>query len=577
MHWIDWVVLFGFLAFTIWDGARRGKNAGNLKGYFLAGRNIPWWAAGLSIMATQASAITFISTTGIAYTEDMRFVQVYLAIPFAMILISMFLVPFFSKMKAFTAYEILEKRFGLKTRLTTSALFLISRGLALGTVIAAPSYVLALLLNMPLSITIIIIGIIATIYTMIGGMAGVISTDVKQMAVMMFGLIFCFFLILFHLPDKVGFEDALYLAGSLDKLTALDVSFDLTERYNVWSGVIAALFLMLSYFGTDQTQVQRYLTTPSVKEARNSLLMSAYAKVPMQFFILLLGVMLYVFFIFNDAPISFRAQDPVAQTEEQSLREQVIYQDYKNARSARQVAALEAIQNRSIESQQKFVDADAAMNEARQAELALQAEILTADVNDTNYIFPHFILNYVPIGLIGLIIAGIFAAAMSSIDSQLNALSTVSIVDWYQRLDKNKHGDIHYLKYSRWTTLGWGIFATISALALGETRSIIELVNQIGSYFYGSILGVFMLLLWSKKANGTGALAGLTSGMFAVFIFDRLFYSEHLSDYSFFFPWTQAPETYTKAVEFLWLNPVGVVTVVMVGVLVSMLSRTSNH
>ena len=577
MHWIDWVVLFGFLAFTIWDGARRGKNAGNLKGYFLAGRNIPWWAAGLSIMATQASAITFISTTGIAYTEDMRFVQVYLAIPFAMILISMFLVPFFSKMKAFTAYEILEKRFGLKTRLTTSAFFLISRGLALGTVIAAPSYVLALLLNMPLSITIIIIGIIATIYTMIGGMAGVISTDVKQMAVMMFGLIFCFFLILFHLPDKVGFEDALYLAGSLDKLTALDVSFDLTERYNVWSGVIAALFLMLSYFGTDQTQVQRYLTTPSVKEARNSLLMSAYAKVPMQFFILLLGVMLYVFFIFNDAPISFRAQDPVAQTEEQSLREQVIYQDYKNARSARQVAALEAIQNRSIESQQKFVDADAAMNEARQAELALQAEILTADVNDTNYIFPHFILNYVPIGLIGLIIAGIFAAAMSSIDSQLNALSTVSIVDWYQRLDKNKHGDIHYLKYSRWTTLGWGIFATISALALGETRSIIELVNQIGSYFYGSILGVFMLLLWSKKANGTGALAGLTSGMFAVFIFDRLFYSEHLSDYSFFFPWTQAPETYTKAVEFLWLNPVGAVTVVMVGVLVSMLSRTSNH
>ena len=230
MHWIDWIVLFGFLAYTIWDGARRGKNAKSLEGYFLAGRNIPWWAAGLSIMATQASAITFIGTTGIAYTEDMRFVQVYLAIPFAMILISIFLVPFFSKMKAFTAYEILEERFGLKTRLTTSALFLISRGLALGTVIAAPSYVLALLLNMPLSITIIIIGIIATIYTMIGGMAGVISTDVKQMAVMMFGLIFCFFLILFHLPDEVGFDDALYLAGSLDKLTALDLSFDLTER-----------------------------------------------------------------------------------------------------------------------------------------------------------------------------------------------------------------------------------------------------------------------------------------------------------------------------------------------------------
>ncbi|MCR9131371.1 MAG: sodium:solute symporter [bacterium] len=570
MHWIDWVVLIAFLGYTIWDGTRRGKDSENIEGYLLAGRGIPWWAAGLSIMATQASAITFIGTTGIAYTEDMRFVQVYLAIPFAMILISMFLVPFFSKMKAFTAYEVLEERFGLKTRLTTSALFLISRGLALGTVIAAPSYVLALLLNLPLSITIIIIGVIATIYTMIGGMAGVISTDVKQMGVMMFGLIFCFVLILLNLPEEVGFGDALYLAGSLDKLTALDLSFDLTERYNVWSGVIAALFLMLSYFGTDQTQVQRYLTTPTVKQARNSLLMSAYAKVPMQFFILLLGVMLYVFFIFNDAPISFRADDPVAQTEEQVQREQLIYSQYSENRSARKEAALQAIQNRDEASQQLFVEKDAAMNEARQAELALQAEILDADVNDTNYIFPHFILNYVPIGLIGLIIAGIFAAAMSSIDSQLNALSAVSIVDWYQRLDKNKHGDAHYLKYSRWTTLGWGIFATISALALGETRSIIELVNQIGSYFYGSILGVFILLLWFKKANGNGALAGLAAGMLAVFTFDRLYVSESLNDYSFFLPWMQIPESYTKAIEFLWLNPVGAFTVVFVGWMVSL-------
>ena len=223
------------------------------------------------------------------------------------------------------------------------------------------------------------------------------------------------------------------------------------------------------------------------------------------------------------------------------------------------------------------MDADAAMNNARQAELALQAEILAADVNDTNYIFPHFILNYVPIGLIGLIIAGIFAAAMSSIDSQLNALSTVSIVDWYQRLDQNKHGDIHYLKYSRWTTLGWGIFATISALALGETRSIIELVNQIGSYFYGSIFRCIYALTLVKKSQWNWSFSRFSIWNVCCFIFDRLFYSEPLSDYSFFFPWTQMPETYTKAVEFLWLNPVGAITVVMVGVLVSMLSQTSNH
>lgn len=576
MHWIDWGVLILFLAYTIWDGTRKGKDAENIEGYLLAGRGMPWWAAGLSIMATQASAITFIGTTGIAYVEDMRFVMVYLAIPFAMILICMFLVPFFSKMKAFTAYEVLEERFGLKTRLTTSGLFLISRGLALGTVIAAPSYVLALLLGLPLWITILIIGAIATAYTMIGGMAGVISTDVKQMAVMMFGLIFCFGMILYYFPEEVSFGDALYLAGSLDKLTALDLSFDLSEKYNVWSGVIAALFLMLSYFGTDQTQVQRYLTTPSTDEARNSLLMSAYAKVPMQFFILLLGVMLYIFFIFNDAPISFRASDPVAQTEEQQVREQLIYEQYSEAKLAREKAAIAVGLERSKANQQAFVEADASFNEARQAELALQSDILSADVNDTNYIFPYFILNYVPIGLIGLIIAGIFAAAMSSIDSQLNALSAVSIVDWYQRLDKNKHGDLHYLKYSRWTTLGWGIFATLSALALGETRSIIELVNQIGSYFYGSILGVFILLLWVKKANGTGALAGLAMGMFSVFTFDRLFYSEALSDYSFFLPWQSVPDGYAKAIEFLWLNPLGAFVVVIVGYAVSIITTRAK-
>lgn len=571
MHWIDWVVLIAFLAYTVWDGTRQGKHSHNINDYLLAGRSMPWWAAGLSVMATQASAITFIGTTGIAYTEDMRFVQVYLAIPFAMILICMFLVPFFHKVKAFTAYETLEERFGLKTRLTTAGLFLISRGLALGAVIAAPSYVLSLLLGFPLSATILIIGLLATGYTVIGGVAGVITTDVKQMAVMMFGLVFCFFIIILNLPEEVSFGDALYLAGSLDKLTALDWQFDLSERYNVWSGVFAALFLMLSYFGTDQTQVQRYLTTPSVDQARKSLMLSAYAKVPMQFFILLLGVMLYVFFIFNDAPISFRASDPVAQTQEQILREENINREYTMTRSARENAAIQAAQNRDTNSQQLFVDADAALNDARQAELSLQAEILDAEVNDTNYIFPYFILNFIPIGLVGLIIAGIFAAAMSSIDSELNALTTVSIVDWYKRLDKDKHDESHYLKNSRRVTLLWGVIATVSALALGETRSIIELINQIGSYFYGSILGVFILLLWVKKANGTGALVGLLSGMLAVFTFDRLYFSESFADYSFFLPWTQVSETYTKAVEFLWLNPVGAVTVVVVGVMVSLI------
>ncbi|WP_421775456.1 sodium:solute symporter [Gracilimonas sp.] len=569
MSWIDWSVLIAFLGYTVWDGTRQGKDASTIEGYLLANRSMPWWAAGLSVMATQASAITFIGTTGIAYVEDMRFVQTYLAIPFAMIFICMFLVPFFNKMQNFTAYEVLEKRFGLKTRLTTAGLFLISRGLALGVVIAAPSYVLALLLGLPLNVTIIIIGVIATAYTTVGGIAGVINTDVKQMAIMMFGLIFSFGLIWYNLPEEVNFGDALYLAGSLEKLTALDLNFDLSEKYNVWSGVIAAFFLMASYFGTDQTQVQRYLTTDSVKNARKSLLLTAYAKVPMQFFILLLGVMLYVFFIFNPAPASFRSSEPVAETQEYQLAEERIQKEYQLAHIAREDAAFEAVQNRNPETQQAFVNADKEMNEARQADLALQAEIRQADVNDTNYIFPYFILNHVPIGVIGLIVGGIFAAALSSIDSELNALTTVSIVDWYQRLKGDMHTEAHYVKSSRGVTFMWGAIATVSALLLGETKSIIELVNQIGSYFYGSILGVFVLLLWVKRATGTGALIGLISGMLSVFTFDRLFYNAATAEYSFIFPWSPIPDGYTKAIEFLWLNPVGTAVVVLVGFLVS--------
>lgn len=561
MHWIDWAVLFAFLAYTVWDGTRGGKKSETVEGYLLAGRSMPWWAAGLSVMATQASAITFIGTTGLAYVEDMRFVQTYLAIPFAMIILCLTMVPFFHKMRAFSTYEVLEERFGLSTRLFTSALFLISRGLALGAVIAAPSYVLSLLLGFPLSATIIIIGTIATAYTFLGGVEGVIRTDVKQMAIMMGGLAFCFFFIWANLPEDVGFGDAVYLAGSLDKLTALDLNFDLSEKYNVWSGVFAALFLMLSYFGADQTQVQRYLTTRSLKDARQSLLMSAYAKVPMQFFILLLGVMLYVFFVFTPAPLTFRTTDIAVEQQTQTK--------YDAVYAERQQAARTAAKSRNDADQQRFVEADQKLNELRKDELDRQASIQQASVNDTNYILPYFIIEYLPIGVIGLIIAGIFAAAMSSIDSELNALTTVFVVDWYRRLRKKEQTELDDVKRSRYITLMWGVIATLSALALGETQSIIELINKIGSYFYGSILGVFILMLWVKRVQGKAALIGLISGMLSVFTFDRLFYSETLGDYSFFFPWTTVPEGYTKAIEFLWLNPVGTFTVVIVGVLLS--------
>lgn len=571
MHWIDWTVLVAFLAYTIWDGIKQGKESRNIEDFFLANRTMPWWAMGLSVMATQASAITFIGTTGQAYVEDMRFVQIYLGIPFAMIIICVTLVPFFHRLKNFSAYEVLEERFGLSTRLFTSFLFLISRGLALGTVIAAPSYVLALLFELPLASTILIIGLIATLYTMIGGISGVIRTDVKQMAVMMFGLTFCFFWINHQLPDDVSLSDSLYLAGTLGKLQALDLSFDISEKYNVWSGVIAAIFLMLSYFGTDQTQVQRYLTARSLKDARKSLLLTAYAKVPMQFFILLLGVMLYVFYIFGPAPMTFRDAEPRAEQQHELVAGEMLEQKYYTSHIERREAARQLLSSPNPEHAETFRSTDQYLNEIRQSELQRQARITQSSVNDTNYILPYFILNEIPIGIIGLIVAGIFAAALSSIDSELNALSTVFIVDWYKRLNPKEKDEAWYLKSSRVATIFWGLLATLAALALGETRSIIELVNKIGSYFYGSILGVFVLLLWAKRANGAGALTGLLSGMGAVFLFDRLYDNPETGMYQFILPWNTVPEGFQKTVEYLWLNPLGTAVVVAVGLLVSTL------
>lgn len=575
MHWIDWLVLIIFLGYTIWDGSRKGIQSNDIEGFFLANRSMPWWAMGLSVMATQASAITFIGTTGQAYVEDMRFVQIYLAIPFAMIILCTTLVPFFHKIKNFSAYEVLEERFGLSTRLFTSLLFLISRGLALGTVIAAPAYVLALLLDFPLLPTILIIGVTATIYTMIGGITGVIRTDVKQMGVMLFGLCFCFYWILDKLPPDVSFSDSLYLAGTLGKLEALDLSFDISEKYNIWTGVIAALFLMLSYFGTDQSQVQRYLTAKSLKDARKSLLLTAYAKVPMQFFILLLGVLLYVFYIFGPAPITFRPVEPAVTQDKEVIAGELLLQEYQAAYLGRRETADKLLEKRTPARALDFLKADAHLNKVRQSELERQERITQSSLNDTNYIFPYFILNEIPIGIIGLVIAGIFAAALSSIDSELNSLSTVFIVDWYKRLDKKERSGTWYLKSSRAVTIFWGMLATLAALALGETRSIIELVNIIGSYFYGSILGVFILLLWVKKANGFGALTGLICGMGTVFFLDRV-YDNPVGEWMLVAPWASIPGGFEKTIEYLWLNPVGAGVVVAVGILLSLVRERIN-
>ncbi|MDZ7695125.1 MAG: hypothetical protein U5K69_29075 [Balneolaceae bacterium] len=397
-----------------------------------------------------------------------------------------------------------------------------------------------------------------------------IRTDVKQMAIMIFGLAFSFYWIITSLPPDVNFSDSLYLAGSLNKLDALDISFDISEKYNIWTGVIAALFLMLSYFGTDQSQVQRYLTAKSLKDARQSLLLSAYAKIPMQFFILLLGVMLYVFYIFGSARITFRPVDVSTQQQEEVIAGEMLQQEYRQAYQNRRQAAKKLLETRSPEQAKEFRQADANFNEVRQAELQRQERITGSSLNDTNYIFPYFILNQIPIGVIGLIVAGIFAAALSSIDSELNALSTIFIVDWYKRLDSRDRSEAWYLRSSRAVTVFWGLLATVAALALGETRSIIELVNKIGSYFYGSISGVFVLLLWVKRANGFGALSGLICGMGTVFLFDRIYDNPATGEWMLIAPWSEIPQGFEKAIEYLWLNPVGTTVVVAVGFVVSL-------
>lgn len=539
----------------------------------LANRSMPWWAIGISVMATQASAISFIATTGFAYIHDMSFLQMYLGLPIAMVILCVTLVPFFFKAKVYTAYELLENRFGLKVRLATSFLFLLSRGLAMGTIIAAPAYVLALILNISLSSTILLTGVTATLYTFFGGIKGVIRTDIKQLTIMMVGLIFCFFYIIYKLPTDVSLGDGLHLAGALGKLDILDFSINTTSKYTVWSGVIAGIFLFLSYFGSDQTQVQRYLTAKSLNHARGSLLLSAVAKLPMMFFMLLIGVMLHIFFIFQPAPILFIPENDAIITKSDNVDQ------YEKELVQRERLAKDYIQRKDSESKEAFIGSNDQINFLREQQKVSLTRQDGKERNDTNYVLPYFVLNHLPSGIIGLIIAAIFAAAFSSMDSGLNSLAASTTIDWYQRLRTNSKSDRHYLQFTRWSTAFWGIFATIGALLIGESRSLIELVNQIGSYFYGSILGVFVIL-FIKRINSTGALIGLVTGIVIVLIVDSFYVSSTSGEYLFFMPdliqtavGIGCPEGYGKVITYLWLNPIGTIVVVGVSWVISFVRR----
>ncbi|HEX8266999.1 MAG TPA: sodium:solute symporter [Pyrinomonadaceae bacterium] len=546
MRFLDWAVVAAYLIYVIWDGIRMTKHSGSTEGYFLANRSLPWWAVGLSVMATQLSAITLVGTTGQAYSDGMRFLQFYYGLPLAMVILCITAVPFFYRAKVFTAYEYLEKRFDSKTRSLTSFFFLISRGLGVGVVIAAPSVILSIVLGWSEVATIFAMGLTTTIYTMVGGVQAVTWTDVKQMIVIFFGLFVCLFIIISQFPAEVSVADGLFLAGATGRLETIDWRFDLTEKYTIWSGVIAALFLFLSYFGCDQSQVQRFLTAKSVSQGRTSLLMSAFLKIPMQFLILLIGVLVFVFYQFATPPMIF---NPVESAKvEQTAQYQTLKNQYETAHASREQAALAFAENRSDEARQSYLNADKQFNETRKNALNFVKESSgNKSFTDVNYVFPMFVVQNMPMGVIGLIIAAIFAAAMSSISAELNALATATTIDFYRRHFKKEATDREYVRFGRIATFFWGIFACIVAMYATNLGSLIEVVNKFGSFFYGSLLGVFVLAIGVQRARSRGAFWGLLFGIASVWI----------------------ASIYTN-IEFLWFNVIGCLVTVLAGYLISL-------
>jgi solute:Na+ symporter, SSS family len=555
MHWLDWVIVAAYLIYIIYDGLRMTKKSKEVEGYFLAHRSLPWWAVGLSVMATQLSAITLVGTTGQAYADGMRFIQFYFGLPFAMIILCKTVVPFFYRAKVYTAYEYLERRFDAKTRALTSFFFLISRGLSCGVIVAAPSLILSIVLGWNELTTIMVMGLSTTLYTMFGGVQAVTWTDVKQMIIIFAGLFVVLILIIGKFPDGVSIDEAVSLAGITGRMKTVDPSFNLNETYTLWSGLIGGMFLAMSYFGCDQSQVQRFLTARSVSEGRISLLMSAFVKIPMQVIILFIGVLVFVFYLFQPPPLIFKSDDRMKLEQHAEYRQ--IEAEHSYAFALRRQAALDyanASDDHREAMKQSYLDAHHMLDSARGRAKALFENTTGKKFNDTNYVFPTFVTSNLPAGVIGLIIAAIFAAAMSSISAELAALSTATVIDFYRRHFKPEAPDAHYLLVSKLATGFWGIFACVVALYAGRLGSLIEVVNKFGSYFYGSLLGVFVLAIGSRRATGNGAFIGLLAGIISVALTARYY-----------------------SISFLWYNLIGCFVVVIVGMIVSYPDKKRNN
>lgn len=559
---LDWIVLIGFLAFVTIYGVWKTRGTNDIDGFIRAGRSTPWYTVALSIMATQASAITFLSTPGQAYVDGMRFVQFYLGLPIAMIILSITAVPIFHRLNIFTAYEYLEKRFDLKNRILGSVLFLTQRGLAAGFTIFAPSLILSVILGWNINITVILTGILVVIYTTAGGSKAVNQTHIQQMIVMTAGMFIAFIMIFFLLPKEVSPLDAAYIAGKLGRLNAIDFSFNLNDRYTFWSGIIGGTFLMLSYFGTDQSQVQRYLAGSSVTQSRLGLLTNGLIKVPMQFFILFVGAMVFVFYQFVTPPIFFNPNS-VTTVKQSSYSAQ--FEGINDKYERLQIEKKETLQQMissindgtSLKTDQylkQVKDKQVEINNLRSKAVALikQAD-QGADSNDTNYIFISYIINFLPAGIIGLILAAIFSASMSSTSAELNALASTTVIDIYKRLIRKDASDKHYLLISKAATVIWGAYAITFALFANRLGSLIEAVNILGSLVYGTILGIFLIAFYLKKVKGTET-------------FIAAIIAELVVLYCYLF----------TAIPFLWYNAIGCLLLVIIALLLSPVFNRKN-
>lgn len=556
MEQLDWFVLGGTLFFIVFYGAWKTQGSKNVTEYIKGGNESHWWTIGLSVMATQASAITFLSTPGQAFHSGMGFVQFYFGLPIAMVIICLVFIPLYHRLKVFTAYEFLEARFDLKTRSLTSILFLIQRGLSAGITIFAPAIILSAVLGWNLFTLNIIIGVLVIIYTVSGGTKAVNVTQKQQMAVIFSGMFVAFYLIISYLPDEITFSKALKIAGASGKMDVLDFSFNLDNRYTFWSGIIGGSFLALSYFGTDQSQVQRYLSGKSVKEMQLGLLFNGLLKVPMQFFILLTGVMVFVFYQFNTSPLNFNP------TASEAVKNSVYASDYKvlenkhiqfeNQKSVVNLSYGNDLYNEELVKEIQKINTLEGDNRAAAKELIKKANA-TVETNDKDYVFIHFILNNLPKGLIGLLLAVILSAAMSSTSSELNALASTTAIDLYKRNVKSEKSDQHYVTATKWFTLVWGIIAILVACFANLFDNLIQLVNIIGSIFYGNVLGIFLLAFFVKYVKGNAVFVAALITQVIVII-------------GWFYDW----------MPYLWLNLFGCMLVMFIAILIQSISSKNN-